>query len=390
MVLADQWYSSGTFWTAAGTVAIIITAVGTMCVAWRLANPIRRLKYGMSVAPLLQRTSNEISSSLKITWNDKEVKHPHVLELSLISRGRQDIDRGDFDGQPLPFKVGAVILAVLQTYSSPGTFSNKDVEIQGDTLEVGPSLIGRRQAIKFTLLTDGEPTLSTPATALRNVQLEPSAEPSRHHLPVTAKFAAGVAATLAAVALILVWFLLHPASQADKLQVALADLESNSPTVQINGINSLQGIMKASPDDQPAAMQALCSFIRERSPSGNADNNVTYTIQAALTVLTNRNPSYDDGTTIDLDGANLTNAGLAGIDLSNANLSNSDLTTADLSGADLHNANLYNAYLGGAVLTNTNLSDAILTEASLYQTSMCTGAEKPIHTSEGYNCSANG
>ena len=95
MALADTWYSSGTFWAAAGTLAVLISgSIATFITIW-LANPVRRLECVMSAAPLLQGSAQEMPGGLRITWNGDELEDPHILEVSLISRGRRDIGRDD-------------------------------------------------------------------------------------------------------------------------------------------------------------------------------------------------------------------------------------------------------------------------------------------------------
>lgn len=72
----------------------------------------------------------------------------------------------------------------------------------------------------------------------------------------------------------------------------------------------------------------------------------------------------------DLNGANLSHAGLIDANLSNAFLSRADLTSASIVGADLTNANLTSAILNDASLYSANLTDANLTNASLIETYM--------------------
>ena len=131
MVLADQFYSSGTFWAAAGTLAGIVVGVISIYVIWRRGNPIRSLRYGMSSAALLQGAREEIPGTLKVTWNGDVVQDPHVLELTLVSRGRRDIAGEDFDNQSLQFKVGARILAVLRSYVQPGADDFPCIRVRG-------------------------------------------------------------------------------------------------------------------------------------------------------------------------------------------------------------------------------------------------------------------
>ncbi len=74
----------------------------------------------------------------------------------------------------------------------------------------------------------------------------------------------------------------------------------------------------------------------------------------------------DEGGPIDLRGANLRRAVLAGADLGNARLGDADLSGADLSGANLGQADLTGARLAGADLSGAWLGDARgLTQAQI-------------------------
>jgi uncharacterized protein YjbI with pentapeptide repeats len=147
--------------------------------------------------------------------------------------------------------------------------------------------------------------------------------------------------------------------------------------------------MKASPSTQPAAMKALASFIRSKSPAENNDQPVTTIVQAALNVLRNRNSANDAGNLITLDNTNLTNASLSGINLSGSSLVNTDFSNADLRGANLRDANLNYAFVGDANLDGADLIGANLVSASFYHTLMCRGSV-PTQPQRGYNCSASG
>ncbi len=394
MLLASQFYSSGTFWAASGTITAVAIGITSILVIWLQGNPIRSLRYGMSTAPLLQEAAQSMPAKLQVTYDGKPVKEPHILEVTLSSRGRQDIAGGDFDSQPLDFKVGAQVLALLRTTCSPGTGTFNAVRFADDTLKVGPGNIGRRQTIKFTLLADGpRPELSSPATSLRNVRFEKlSVEPMGHRRTSRVLVAIGVSGAAASVAVIalLVALLLKPAesilpSQNRTLQGAIAELNSSNTNTQISGISALQNTIDKIPSDQPAAISALSAFIRKRSPAGNNDGPVTPKVQDALNVLKSRNPFHDGNTVINLADSDLTNANLAGIDLANAYLVDADLTDADLSKANLQGADLSDAYLGGAVLGGLDVTRADLSGASFYLTSFCSGS-KPTQPAESYSC----
>jgi len=353
---------------------------------------------------------------LQITWDGAALEDPHILEVNLVIRGRHDIASDDFE-QPLEFRVGAKILAILRSASGPNSTAFRAVSFDDDLLKVGPALIRRHQPIRFTLLATGrDPMLTSSAAAVRDVDVEvlPTERstrnwPSRLKVAVILSVAAGMAAVL------LVGLLIgrnnsappkntlagnKPSASSSPsvssstpaladLSAAETDLKSDSHAAQLNGIRKLQSTMTAVPADQPAAVQELARYIRLNSPAGNNDQAITLVIQAAINVLKGRNKANDRGVTIDLSNTNLTSANLAGIDLDNASLVNTDFDTANLSRASLRNANLNYAFVGGASLDGTDLDGADLNAASFYQTIMCHGSV-PTQPQRGYNCSASG
>jgi hypothetical protein len=389
MLMAANWYISSTFWAATGTFSILLAALVTTYAAWRLANPIRRLSYYMSAAPLLLDASSEMNGGLEVTYERRAVHDPHLLELKLVSRGRRDIARQDFGDQPLVFKVGAEILAILPS-STDTACHTVSVSFEGETLKIGPCLIGRHQSITFRLLADGpKPKLRSPAASLRDVDLSEIAnETPVSRLTARVRLVAGIAAVMAAAALILIGLSLHRAAQASELPSAIAELNSDNLKTRMTGISEIQSIVYGSRNAQPAVLQALSQFIRRRSPASNSDGPVTAEIQAALNLLRTMKMPHREGALIDLANADLTNANLADIDLSDADLSGADLTGANLIDANFEGANLSNAYFGGATITNANFDAASLSGADFYRTPLCLGS-KPVHLAEEYTCNAN-
>jgi len=144
-----HWYDSATFWTAAGVAVAFVTLV----VIYRVAVPARTLIYGMPVVtPLL----SDARADIKVLHEDKPLTSPHVVELHLGLNGRSDIRSADFDeGQPLVLDVGAHIVTVIESSSSPPSLSVPRAVAAGTALAVGPGLISRGQRLTFTLLADG-------------------------------------------------------------------------------------------------------------------------------------------------------------------------------------------------------------------------------------------
>ena len=165
---------------------------------------------------------------------------------------------------------------------------------------------------------------------------------------------------------------------------AIDQLGNDHLAVQTGGIYALERIARDAPrDNQGTIMEVLATFIRgvsnQQWPSLEPDDTQTtrttqLAVQAALTVIGRRNPTYDV-LPIDLSGAKLPQADLAhatlmradlsGAWLAGANLVYANLTDSNLTGADLERANLT-----GAVLQCTNLTGADLTGAELFSANL--------------------
>ncbi|MEU6593775.1 pentapeptide repeat-containing protein [Streptomyces sp. NPDC046881] len=162
---------------------------------------------------------------------------------------------------------------------------------------------------------------------------------------------------------------------ADRYDKAIERLDDDSANIRRGAIFSLQGIMEDSPRQQPAVIYDLSQYIRTHASKKAASADKAPDLQAALSVLGQRDPGHDGDRAVDLRGVQLAGVDLKGADLSGANLagavfSHGDLEGTKLSGADLHGAslngaNLHDADLSRAILYKTNLRDADLTEASL-------------------------
>src|ERR1039457_824334 len=162
MNAAGGWYLSGTFWAAAGVVVAVLAAVAVVWVTLAVGFPRRRLYFGLRAsAPLLAAPAG-IRGDLELRHRGTALADPRVVTVELVSRGRRDIPSEAFDsGQPLVLDIGARIVEVLQVTSGPGILPGPRITAEGAALKVGPSLIGRRQEITISVLTDdGEPSLA--------------------------------------------------------------------------------------------------------------------------------------------------------------------------------------------------------------------------------------
>ncbi|MCY7275186.1 MAG: pentapeptide repeat-containing protein [Phormidesmis sp. CAN_BIN44] len=195
----------------------------------------------------------------------------------------------------------------------------------------------------------------------------------------------------------------------ERFSKAVEQLGSDKIEVRLGGIYALERIAQDSDRDHWTIMEVLTSFIQEKTSvkripeekicakayeiwqqdsKDSADKQnwdsamrelaaelVTKDIQAALTVVGQRDKKDPPDKRLNLSyanliGANLVGANLVGTDfsystLSGANLGSANLVTANLSDAFLVAANLNGAFLIGASLMNANLMDADLSGANL-------------------------
>src|ERR1022692_2874095 len=199
MNAAGGWYLSGTFWAAAGVVVAVLAAVAVVWVTLTVGFPRRRLYFGLRAAAPLLAAPAGIRSDLELRHRGTALADPRVVTVELVSRGRRDIPSEAFDsGQPLVLDVGAPIVEVLQVTSGPGILPAPRITPDGAALNIGPSLIGRRQEITINVLTDGgQPSLAC-HSALIDVQVRQRGE----GFPPAVMAAAAPAAVVVTAALV--------------------------------------------------------------------------------------------------------------------------------------------------------------------------------------------
>ncbi|MFF0223652.1 pentapeptide repeat-containing protein [Streptomyces sp. NPDC004629] len=191
-------------------------------------------------------------------------------------------------------------------------------------------------------------------------------------------FATTLPALAAVAALIFTWISVAQVSDeltiseqgqiAERYDTAVEKLVDDSMDVRRGAIYSMQSIMTDSPRMQPAVIDMLSKYIRDRATKNLKTTEKSPDIQAALYALGNRNPSHDGNAVIDLRGARLEEAKLEGMNLTNADLretviSGGNAEKAVLSGARLEQAVLHGTNLTGADLSHANASKADLKNA---------------------------
>ncbi|MFC8276840.1 pentapeptide repeat-containing protein [Streptomyces sp. NPDC057271] len=183
---------------------------------------------------------------------------------------------------------------------------------------------------------------------------------------------------------------------ASSYNETVANLGDDSMNVRISSIYALKRMMEESPREQPAIVQVLSAYVRDRAkaPKSKAQIDAAHRdrdarpaddVQAALNVLGKRPGGGDDGEVIDLRHAFLVGADFAAGDFSHADFRGADLTRAylqdgwfqdvwfsgatmtgaTLSGSFFVDAEFVDADLRGIVAQGAGMGDAVLTGADL-------------------------
>lgn len=156
-------------------------------------------------------------------------------------------------------------------------------------------------------------------------------------------------------------------SNKESFKLAIEQLEQENLEISLAVFDNLAKIAQADPKLHWQIMKALTNFVRNNAsslPNTEIKSNtatIRADIQAALTVIANRNPQQD----LENEQLDLSHTNISGVKLAQANLAQTNLYQTNLSGADLCSANLQGAILSAANLSGANLSGANLKEAIL-------------------------
>lgn len=151
MNIAGSWYTSDTFWAAAGFVGVVVFGALTVVVTYLVGSTHRELTYlVVSNAPLLGRITH--ASRLRVIYGNYHVPNPRIVTIRLTARGRKDICSSDFSqDKPLTFDLGR---PVINVFVSDDT-AQEVTTAHANTVEFGPTLIRKGQNFWFTILVDG-------------------------------------------------------------------------------------------------------------------------------------------------------------------------------------------------------------------------------------------
>lgn len=130
--------------------------------------------------------------------------------------------------------------------------------------------------------------------------------------------------------------------------------------VRLGGIYALQHLVRNTSDYQPTVMKLLTAFIRTHAPAEQScprdkGSKPPEDIQAALSVVAQRDPQWDGPGRLDLTHTCLTGARLFQANLRDADLSYAVLFNADLNGAELSDSTVFHSDLREASVDYTRL-----------------------------------
>lgn len=156
VTLAANWAE------AVSAVAATAGVLATLLVGWwgwRAAVPHRKAAYSIEFTPLLSSTH----SGLTVNLDSERIEHPHTATLKVANVGNREIKVDDFNGESVDFGMNARIVSVLRSRSTDSR-RVPPVSIHGNTLQLDPYVIHKKQEIVYKLLLDG----SDPRLTLRH------------------------------------------------------------------------------------------------------------------------------------------------------------------------------------------------------------------------------
>jgi hypothetical protein len=169
-------------------------------------------------------------------------------------------------------------------------------------------------------------------------------------------------------------------ARAEKANLLLRDLGSDSAIVRLASIHALVALMGLNKAVDTGMCDGISSFVRQRTGTGKkpSTRRLEADIQAAMGALSEL---VDGGhcISVDLSSSDLRGLQLAQGKLMRAKFTNSILDEANLAGADLTDAHLIgtslvDTELRGAILKNTLLNEAIIVQTDLRSANL-TGAK---------------
>ncbi|MEV6107517.1 hypothetical protein AB0M28_22845 [Streptomyces sp. NPDC051940] len=220
VVAASAFWASGTFWTAVAVLTSAMIGVGAMWATLRAAHPKRRIAYDIE-ATAIESPHHALGGILELRRDGVTLSNPHIVRVDIKNTGRRDIASSSFDNSsPIRIGVGAPVLDVLNTGSTPVETQAPAYEVVGHELHIKPGRIGKGALATYTLLVNGAPRTSF-ASPLIDVQIvrgingdwEDRLDNWVDRIPFPAQILLGI--TVAVLALAGIGLLLGDAGQID-------------------------------------------------------------------------------------------------------------------------------------------------------------------------------
>jgi hypothetical protein len=157
VTVSAPWYESGTFWTIfVGAVVAVAVAIFAAYWNYRTVHPKRLFTYSPRKNTSLLNASGQFSGTLSVRHDGTQLSRPRVVEIEIRNEGRTAVTAQDFHaGDPIEFEVGAPVIALLESGTTPPHNRIPNFSIAGTMLKIEPSLLSSKQSASFTLLVDG-------------------------------------------------------------------------------------------------------------------------------------------------------------------------------------------------------------------------------------------
>jgi hypothetical protein len=131
VLVANDFYASGTFWL---TAVLVVLTVALLVFAARTLPPKRRLVFGIRTAtPMVQGPAGTAADiEVRRRSDGYKLTQPYHLEVMLENRGRSPIEEGDFSkSRPVRFHLAAPIRIVYEVQSQPSSLAPPSLNVTG-------------------------------------------------------------------------------------------------------------------------------------------------------------------------------------------------------------------------------------------------------------------
>ncbi|MFM9634518.1 MULTISPECIES: hypothetical protein [Streptomyces] len=169
-----------TFWTI--FISALTTLIGAAFGGWatyRTANPKREFRFTVVKNNSLLNTNNE-DPELTVRRGNDDLRKPRIIDLHFEYRGKKPITAESFHtGAPITVNLGAQVKHVISSTVGPTTAMAPELVINGEELEIRPSLWASGQQVEVSLLVDGdagEIQISSPLTDAAARPIVPESE----------------------------------------------------------------------------------------------------------------------------------------------------------------------------------------------------------------------